>query len=362
MNSSSQLSGRALLLAVMAWLGLMAPSVAVPLPILFPPPLIHFGQHYFKPTYGGPPARVTNEVPPEPPGSYYQGDVFSVAPELAPLSEARVHQVHLDITHKIIEIRPGVKYLAWTFGNMVPGPIIHIRQGDTVDFSLTNRTGETASITDPMPHSIDFHAAMVAPSDKYRSIYPGQTIRFRWVANYPGVFMYHCGTPRVFYHLIAGMYGAVVVDPKGGWPDEVDRQYVLIQSEFYTKSDGVHPYLVPDLDQAFKRQPTYVAFDGEVGKLVKHPLIAKAGERVRLYVLNVGPTDPASFHVIGTLMDKVYLDGNPANELRGMQTVLLGVSSGAVCEFVVPEAGMYTFVDHDFAFASLGALGKIDAR
>lgn len=315
----------------------------------------------FKMVYGAPEAQISTVAHQ---GPFAEGgDVVTQAPEIKPVPAGKVHHVRLDLTHKLVDIDAGVKMEAWTFGNSVPGPVVHVRQGDKVVFTMTNRSNETKDVTYPMPHSIDFHAAMVNPTDKYRTIGPGQTIDFEWTANYPGVFMYHCGTPMLLHHMVMGMYGAVIVDPAGGYPDKVDREYVLVQSELYTKpKDPKNPAIVTsDVDLALRKSPTHVVFNGKVGRHVQEPLKAKPGERVRLYVLNVGPTDTSSFHVVGTIFDKVYLDGNPANVLHGMQTVLLGSASGAVVEFKIPEAGRYPFVDHEFADASLGALGFIDA-
>lgn len=311
--------------------------------------------------YGSPVSKVSS-VPYQ--GAYVEGgSAVTQPPEIKPVPKTKTHHVRLDLTHKTIEIDKGVMFEGWTFGDSIPGPTVHVRQGDKVVFTMTNRSGDDASVTFPMPHSIDFHSAMVNPLDKYRTIGAGQTITFEWTANYPGVFMYHCGTPMLLHHMVMGMYGAVVVDPAEGWPDKVDREYVVVQSEYYTKpKDPANPnLLVADVESALKKSPSHVTFNGKVGALVEKPLIAKAGERVRLYVLNVGPTDTSSFHVVGTIFDKVYLDGNPKNLLRGMQTVLLGSSNGAVIEFVIPEAGKYPMVDHEFADASMGALGFIDA-
>ena len=169
----------------------------------------------------------------------------SLSPEygaaLKPLDPSPVKEIRLDTTHKIIEIAPGVKFAAWTFGNQVPGPVVRVRVGDRIKFSMTNRSDEPAPgvqfTTAPMMHSMDFHAAMVAPNDKYRSIAPGQTISFEFTPNYPGVFMYHCGTPMVLEHIASGMYGMVIVEPRDGYPTKVDREYAVVQSEFYTKPD-----------------------------------------------------------------------------------------------------------------------------
>jgi len=274
---------------------------------------------------------------------------------------APVPNVRLDVVHKEIQINDSVKYTAWTFGGTVPAPVLHIRQGSKVHFMLTNRSNESISVTSPMTHSIDFHAAMVNPADKYQNVIPGGAITFDWTANYPGVFMYHCATAPVLEHLAYGMIGMVIVEPKDGYPTKVDREYALVQSELYLKKllDGKYDI---DMNAARSKQPTFVAFNGKPGQYLKVPLEAKPGERVRLYVLNAGPNGTSSFHVIGTIMDRVWLDGNPANELRGMQTVLLGASSSAIVEFVIPEAGTYTFVDHEFADMEKGAAGAIVAK
>jgi nitrite reductase (NO-forming) len=264
-----------------------------------------------------------------------------------------------------------VKYSAWTFGDQVPGPTVRARVGDRIRFVMTNRSDEPVPgvrITQaPMMHSMDFHAAMVSPQDKYRSIAPGQSMEFEFVANYPGVFMYHCGTPMVLEHIASGMYGAVVVEPRGGYPTRVDREYVVIQSEFYAAADPQKrrvdgaPLHVLDGARLRAAQPTHTVFNGVHNGMVTTPLAAQPGERVRLYVLNVGPSRTSSFHVVGTIFDRVWFEGNPDNQFRGMQTVLLGSSNSAIVEFMLPEPGSYIMVDHHFANASQGAVGLIEA-
>ncbi len=304
-------------------------------------------------------------------GPFSSGTVLSTVPEIKPLDPSPVKTIQLDTTHKIIEVAPGVKYSAWTFGDQVPGPVIRARVGDRIKFSMTNRSDEVAPgmqiIAPPMMHSMDFHAAMVSPQDKYHSIAPGQTIAFEFALNYPGVFMYHCGTPMILEHIASGMYGAIIVEPKEGYPTKADREYVVVQSEFYPKLDPEKrkvdgaPLYVLDGEHLRAAQPGYTVFNGAHNGMVRKPLKAKPGERVRLFVLNVGPSKTSSFHVVGTIFDRVWMDGNPDNQFRGMQTVLLGSSSSAIVEFFLPEAGQYIMVDHHFANASQGAIGLIDA-
>src|SRR4030095_1586341 len=189
-------------------------------------------QEYGK-IYGSPQAEVGTVLPTG--TQYFSGPGLSLLPEVKPLDASPVKEIRLDSTHKVIELADGVKYKGWSSGNEIPGPTVHVRQGDKVVFTLTNRSTEAVQFMPPMPHSIDFHAAMVSPQDKYRSIAPGQTLKFEWTANYPGVFMYHCGTPMVLQHMAAGMYGMAIVEPKDGYPTKADREYAVVQSEFYMK-------------------------------------------------------------------------------------------------------------------------------
>jgi nitrite reductase (NO-forming) len=336
--------------------------------------------------WGTPEAEVFQEDYAGPPAV---GNTLSMAPHLAPLEAGnRTHEVRLDVVKQEVEVASGVRYEAWTFGGSVPGPVLHVREGDRVIFTMKNRSNEAVQVTEPeaggapflsqlaesdyhkqapatmpMVHSMDFHSGTVAADDKWRNISPGETIRFEWVANYPGVYLYHCGTPSLLQHMAMGQYGAVVVSPRDGFPTDhlVDREYVVVQSEFYLKraDDGTFVY---DQDAAQARNPSIVAFNGHRDRHMVDPLEAVAGERVRLYVLNVGPNDMSSFHVVGAIFDRVWYEGNVENEWRGMQTVLLGASNGAVVEFIVPEAGKYVMVDHEMVDAERGAKGVIQAR
>jgi nitrite reductase (NO-forming) len=171
----------------------------------------------------------------------------------------------------------------------------------------------------------------------------------------------------ILEHIASGMYGMLIAEPRDGYPTKVDREYAVIQSEFYTRPDPQkrtvdgQPLYVLDTDKVRTKASTYTVFNGIYNGMVDHPLPAKPGERVRLYVLNVGPSNTSSFHVVGTILDRVWIDGNPDNQFRGMQTVLLPSSGSAIVEFIIPESGKYVMVDHHFANASQGAIGVIDA-
>lgn len=323
--------------------------------------------HYGK-NYGAPTATVSNGA--EPKG--IKGPL-SYGPDVPAAASGDTIEVKFDVQHKRFHVKNDVAYTAWMFGDSVPGPILKVRVGQTVKFSMTNRSNEAAPMSmdmdhsmdmghsAQMPHSIDFHAAMVNPEDKYRTVNPGETIHFTWTANYPGVFMYHCGTPMVLMHMTYGMIGMVIVEPKNGFPGKVDHEYAFVQNEYYLKKINDSSY-TPDTVTARLKQPTFVAFNGKVAQYILHPIHVKAGDRIRVYFMNDGPNNATSFHVIGTIFDKVWFDGNPRNEFEGMQAVYLGPACGAIMEFVLPEKGRYTFVDHSFADAEMGAMGQFVAE
>jgi nitrite reductase (NO-forming) len=334
--------------------------------------------------FGMPEAQVYQEDYDGPP---VVGEFVTMAPYVAPLPAGnRTHHVRVDVVVATVEVAPGIKYQAWTFGGTVPGPVLHVREGDRVVFTMKNRSAEPVKITAPrkedspfleqlaasgrvsepgvmpMPHSMDFHAGTVSPSDKWRLVQPGDTIKMEWVANYPGVFTYHCGVPPVLQHAAMGQYGVVIVSPRDGYPtdEDVDREYVIVQSEMYLKQAPGGLYML-DYDAATRKEPTLVVFNGHRDSMMTHPLQADVGDRVRYYVQNVGPSDTSSVHVIGAIFDRVFYEGNARNESRGMQTVLLGASNGAVLEYIVPEPGNYIIVDHEFADAMKGAVGMLKA-
>ena len=253
---------------------------------------------------------------------------------------------------KTIAIASGVDYQGWSFGGSVPGPIIHVRQGQTVNVTFTNHG--------TMQHSLDFHAAITAPSQNYVELQPGQSIKYSFVARVAGAFLYHCGTPPVLLHIANGMYGVLVVDPAKPLPP-ADRSYVIAQSEWYTQQVG-GKLMGPSYEKMLVERPDEVVFNGAAFQYRDHPLVAAPGERVRLYFVDVGPNLWSSFHVIGAIFDKVYPDGDAAHALSGVSTYSVGPGAGAIFDLVLPEPGKYPFVDHDMAHAMVGAIGVLEVR
>ncbi len=304
-----------------------------------------------------PPKPAAEQQPPAtPPADISHGEApvgsDSVPPPVDPRAPApsreRLHRVRLVITHTNLTIGKGVKYYAWTFDGRVPGPFLRVTQGDTVDFTLVNNG--------PQPHSMDFHAAEIAPSRYYVNINPGDSLHYRFVAHVPGVFMYHCGTAPVAMHIANGMYGAIIVDP--ATPRPPAKEFVLVQSEFYmTPDDGKGGARSLDWQKLLGQAPDNVVFNGRVAQYAEHPIEVKPGELLRLYVVNAGPNRISSFHVVGGIFEKVFEDGTLTNPLRGVQTVNVPVGGGAIFEIRLHEPGDYPFVTHAFADATKGAVG-----
>jgi len=268
-------------------------------------------------------------------------------PPVEPIVTREGSTVHIELTAQVtdIEISRGVTYNAWTFNGTVPGPVLRVKQGDIINMTLKNH--------DPiMPHSIDLHAVHASPSSKFIDLMPDEEGTFTYPASSPGVFMYHCGTKPVLLHIANGMYGVIIVEPTEGYPtdDQIDQEYTIVQSEWYAEND---------FDEMLDGEPQYVVFNGNDYLLNEEPLTAKVGDKVRLYISNAGPNEVSSFHVVGTLFDTVYMDGNPNNVSYGMQTVMLPASGGAVVEFTVTEEGDYPIVTHQFNHVSKGAMATL---
>ena len=275
-----------------------------------------------------------------------------VEARLAPRERTRRHRLRLEIHHAIVTVAPGVTYAAWTFENRVPGPTLHVGQGDTVDFTLVNRAN--------IPHSMDFHAAEIAPSEYYVNVMPGDSLHYRFVARVPGAFVYHCGTAPVAMHIANGMYGALIVDP--ATPRPRAKEFVLVQSEFYFgRTPGADGAFSLDWAKLLTLAPDHVVFNGRASQYAEHPLDVRAGELVRLYLVNAGPNRISSFHVVGGIFERVFQDGSTTSPLAGVQTVNVPVGGGSIFEIRLRQPGDYPFVTHAFADATKGAVGVLRA-
>ena len=263
--------------------------------------------------------------------------------------------VNLEVIEKKMRLADGVEYTMWTFGGSVPGKFIRVREGDLVEMHLTNSASST------MPHNIDIHAVTGPGGGAKTSLtMPGGESIFTFTAMNPGLFVYHCATSPVPMHMANGMYGMILVEPKDGLA-KVDREFYVMQSEFYTKGAfGAKGLQELDMQKGIDEKPTYVVFNGSTDAITgDKALKAKAGDRVRIFVGDAGPNLTSSFHVIGEIFDNVYEEGGSVAQ-HNVQTTLIPAGGASIVEFGVENPGDLILVDHSiFRAFNKGTLGMI---
>ena len=299
--------------------------------------------------HGGPGAVLPDPDPNAPAYALYP----AAAPAILP---GEVHDYALVIQEKLMTVAPGYVIATWTFNGTVPGPAIRVKVGDTIRVHLVNPA------TNQLAHSVDFHASQVAWNDEMTSINPGEEKLYEWQADYAGVWMYHCGTAPALHHIANGMYGMVIVEPKEGLPP-VDSEFALVQSEWYFDAQGLPASLTKAAQAA--PAPDWVVFNGVANQYKDNPIPVATGSRIRMFVLNAGPSIDSSFHIVGTIFDTVIKEGvslSRGNEGNyGSQAVDLSPAQGAIIEFTTAEDGLYPIVTHAFNFVGRGALGLIQS-
>ena len=272
-------------------------------------------------------------------------------PKLKPAAGGTVHRVAMAATEKVMEVAPGVTQEMWTFDDQVPGPTLRGKVGDIFEITLTNKG--------KLGHSLDFHASKVAWNDEMRTIGPGESLVYQFEAKHSGIFMYHCGTAPALHHIGNGMYGTLIVDPPR--LPKVDHEFVLVQSELYTGPAGKPG----DLTKMMANAPDAVVFNGYANQYLNAPIRVEPGQRIRVWVLDAGPSENSSFHIVGTIFDTVFKEGSyllrPDASAGGAQALDLQPAQGGFVEFTLDEKGLYPIVTHKFSNVGKGALGLFQA-
>ncbi len=270
---------------------------------------------------------------------------------LAPAPTAKVHRITLPVVERVAEVAPGVRQRIWTFGGTAPGPTLRGKVGDLFEVTLVN--GGT------MAHGVDFHAGRTAPDQVMRTLEPGESLVYRFRAEYAGVWLYHCSAMPMTQHIANGMFGAVIIDPPN--LPKVDREYVLVASQLYlgNQADGA------DVEALGRGDEDAAVFNGYPDQYVHAPLTARVGERVRWWVVVGGPGEGTAFHIVGAQFDTVFKEGayllRRGNTERGASQVLdLAAAQGGFVEQVFTEPGHYSLVDHDMRRGENGARGVVE--
>jgi nitrite reductase (NO-forming) len=325
-------------------------------------------QATFKPARAVTTAEVSRHpavLPPNPDYTLYEEGRYQ---NTAARSGSIVQEVHFHIAETTAEVVSGATMAYWTFDGTVPGPMIRARVGDTIDFFLHNPQSSS------LPHNVDFHAVNGPGGGAARlATAPGEVSELRAKLLNPGIFVYHCAFPDIPMHISHGMYGLIVVEPEGGLP-RVDHEFYLMQSEFYTDKgsrqqyvqlkDGGHLEFSADFGRL--EQPTFVVFNGRPEAIGGERSLGmfqgnkiNVGETVRLFVGNIGPNLASSFHVIGEIFDRVYVEGSFDLVNRNVQSTLIPAGGAAGVEFKVDYPGDYTIVDHSIFRVHKGAAGNL---
>lgn len=265
--------------------------------------------------------------------------------------------VHLEAKEYVGMLADGVKYKFWSFNGTVPGPMIRVRVGDTVEVHLKNHAKNM------FPHNIDFHAAPGPGGGAPISLAnPGEEAAFSFKAQNPGLYIYHCAspTPNPLMHVANGMYGLILVEPEGGLP-KADREYYVMQGEFYTEPSADKDLLQMSMEKALAAQPDHVVMNGRAGALMEEgALSAQTGEMVRVYFGNMGPNSVSSFHVVGDVLDTVYIEGALDGRLNhNVQTTVVPTAGSAIVEFKPDMPGDYFLVDTSAHRMNKGAIGRL---
>jgi nitrite reductase (NO-forming) len=285
-------------------------------------------------------------------------DAELTSPPLVPAPIARKGPatvvVNLETVEKRMNLAEGTEYEFWTFNGTVPGPMIRVREGDTVELTLKNNASSKHA------HNIDLHAATGPGGGAVATtVGPGQEAAISFKALNPGLYIYHCAVSPVGDHIANGMYGLILVEPEGGL-SKVDREFYVVQGDFYTEGKfgerGFQPY---SRQTMLAEQPSYFVFNGAVGSIAgENALKARVGEKLRIYFGVGGPNKISSFHVIGEIFDAVHQEA-AAEPVHNVQTTLVPAGGATIVDFKVEVPGNYILVDHAIARIEKGAVGII---
>jgi FtsP/CotA-like multicopper oxidase with cupredoxin domain len=273
-----------------------------------------------------------SELPPEQRSKFYRE---SQRPDGSLLREYEIYAVDREI-----EIAPGLFFPAWTYNGQVPGPTIRATEGDRVKVTFRNQGSH--------PHTIHFHgwhAPAMDGSLPGQEVHPGETFVYEFDADPFGLHLYHCHTVPLKRHIHKGLYGAFIIDPKGGRP--AADEMVMVMNGFDTNFDAENEvYAVNTVANAYMHDPIRVT----------------VGRPVRIYLVNVTEFDLInSLHLHAMFFD-VYRTGTALTPSERTDTLMLCQGERAIVETTFRYAGDFMFHAHQSEFAELGWMGLFRAE
>lgn len=279
-----------------------------------------------------------------------------------PAGDRGPQNLRVDMTAKEVNgtVADGTTYRYMTFDGQVPGPMLRVRVGDTVELHLHN---DAAS---QLPHSIDLHA-VTGPGGGavFTQVMAGEESSFTFQALQPGLYVYHCATASIGHHISSGMYGLILVEPVGGLPP-VDHEFYVMQGELYTVQPfGTQGHLDFSHEKMLDEDAEYYTFNGAAGALTldEYAMRAQVGDTVRIYFGVGGPNATSAFHLIGEIFDRVYDQASlTAPPLTDVQTTLVPPGGATMVEFKLDVPGRYILVDHALSRAERGLAGYLYAE
>jgi FtsP/CotA-like multicopper oxidase with cupredoxin domain len=239
-----------------------------------------------------------------------------------------------------IEIAPGIFFPAWTYNGQVPGPTIRATEGDRV--KVTFKNGGTH------PHTIHFHGWHQPAMDgalPTQEVMPGASFVYEFDADPFGLHLYHCHTVPLKRHIHKGLYGAFIIDPRGGRPPA--DEMVMVMNAFDTNFDAENEvYAVNTIANAYMHEPIRV----------------KVGQLVRMYLVNVTEFDLVnSLHLHAMFFD-VFRTGTSLTPSERTDTLMLCQGERAILETTFRYPGDFMFHAHQSEFAELGWMGLFRAE
>ena len=270
------------------------------------------------------------------------------------------HVVEMTAVEVDGQLADGTTFRYMTFNGQVPGPMLRLRVGDTMELHLQNQ------MTSVLPHSIDLHA-VTGPGGGavFTQTAADETSIFQFKALQPGLYVYHCATASIPHHISSGMYGLILVEPEEGLP-EVDHEFYVMQGEIYTEQPfGTAGHLTFSHEKALDEDPEYYVFNGAAGALTldEYAMRAEVGDTVRIFFGVGGPNKTSSLHLIGEIFDRVYDQASlTAPPLTDVQTTLVPPGGATVVEFTLDVPGRYILVDHAISRLERGLVGFLYAE